>query len=246
MAKFIAPVVPEYVEPMQGAMMDLVNPVGAAWESTWPLLKRLSRSHFGDLISKDKRALETLTEMFPSVKNSILQEGTRDIFSAPILRNLDRTVQGEVPGTISISKPKNYNSVFERLLSGPPMAYAHEASHAVSGNSSDLGFWAGLVNSVKQRWKDYIGKEVSDAAVEGFAEGSSHAMMDRFNELVYAPYWNRLYKHTELLQKPYLDAGELGVDFGNSIRAGNPMDQRSTIDQLVDIITKHYNDFRNY
>jgi hypothetical protein len=201
--------------------------IGALWGPTNKFLKKLSPGHYYNLNSTDKKALEALTESYPSVKAANLQYGVEDAYGIKELRSLQEHLAGQKPGYILLTDPQNYtNHPLEKVLSSPAISYAHEGGHALTGGSSDIANWS----------KIPLMEGYPKAGVEGFAEGFSHALMGKYNKNVLAPYWQDYKKQFPDLKDAYLKPGYLGVDVGESIRGGNVPNQQNIIEELISIL----------
>ena len=213
------------VQAMTETGADYGIPIAALWKRTEPFLKKLSPEHFASLSKSDKRALETLTESYPSVRNSSLITGLEDAFRDQY-KNLPEQLIGAKPGEITLTYPKYYTHPLEKKLSSPAISYAHEGAHAFTGGSGNLAGWTSDLD------------EFARPSVEGFAEGFSHALLNKFNKDVLAPYWWE-YRAKPGFKDVYTASGYHGVDVANSIKGGNIPDQRDAIQELMNILSRY-------
>lgn len=202
------------------AIGDLLGPAQAE-AAPWPeVLKLLTKAAPQEIKALDKgslAALERLTEAYPSVKGTRLGQSEFSRWHPP-------GITGDVSDWVRGKHPGGYGDIFVTT----PLDYAHEGSHAFGGPLHNWAF-AGLGMGGQPR-----------AVLEGFAEGSSHGLLDRFGKLADAPYWRESYKAAEpRLQQPYLKAGTLCRDVGSDIRSGKTIDQESVINELLQLIDRY-------
>jgi hypothetical protein len=232
--------------------MDLVGlgsgqAEAAPWVDVAKILRRLGPQYYRALSKADKKALEVLTERYPAVRGvdveSVRGTAIEDLlktsswqppFMAPTMgewvEQLPTDYKYRNYGTIKL-KPMYYDSIAD-----PAMEYGHEASHVFSGPLFD---WAAPLR--KDR---VLGAQVDRpprATMEGFAEGASHGLLNRYNTgYSGAPYWKSNYKNSpNILREPYLKAGRLGVDVGQALRGGENVNQREIIDLLMSIVKQY-------
>ena len=211
--------------------------MGALWKRTEPFLKKLSPEHFANLSKTDKRALETLTEAYPSVRNTRLEYNKSDAFGTPLGEiGKSEYLAGEKPGVIFLTDPQNYIShPLEKKLSSPPISYAHEASHAFTGTPAEFATWGRFK---EPNYSMYDNPTALSA--EGFAEGLSHSILNKYNKKVFAPYWQEYKEYPQDLRNVYLKSGYHGADVGSTLRGGNIPNQQETIEKLLEILKGVY------
>jgi len=223
---------------MQESGADYAIPaVGAMWGPTKSFLKKLSPEHYGNLTGVDKRALETLTESYPSVRNTRLEYNKSDAFGTPLgeIKRLEY-LAGKKPGTIFLTDPRNYTiHPLEKKLSSPPIAYAHEGSHALTGTPSELASWGKFTEPNFSMYDN-----PTSLGTEGFAEGASHSMLNKYNKEVFTPYWQEYKDYPSDLKDVYIKSGYLGADFGSDLRKGIVPNQEKAIEELLTILKGVY------
>jgi len=218
-------------------LMNLVGPSqaeAAPWSEVGPILRALHRKYRRPMPDiKGMQALERLTESYPSVRNMPLHttESDRGSFIRNEYKSLEDFLQGNITPYEGIFLTELFGG--RPLVSSPALSYGHEGIHAFSGGSSQLPYFYNL--------SPYNWKHMSRAATEGLAEGASHGMLGKYNENVYAPYFRTFVNkgEPEILQR-YLNAGELGVELGESLRRGNTPNQANIIEQLFNIMRGNY------
>ena len=228
-------------EALVGGIAGL-QPGMASWQETFSKVGSLSnrlRNAVPD--RKALEALEALTESMPSVRNAELNIGQSSLGSSYTqnmrdIYNSHQFAQGLFPGTIEINVPHFIDGELSTwqypLERSPWLSYAHEGplGHALTSGSLDIRQWmrtqGGMANPMKAHAR---------AAIEGFAEGGSHGVLDKYNKNVFAPYWGE-YKGQQPLEDIYTTAGALGVDVGNMARRGFLPDQEDVIDTLLRIL----------
>ena len=232
------------------ALMDLITPgaksaEAAPWSLVSKVLKYLGPRAWEELGVADKAALEALTEMYPAVRRAPIYAGPQGMEKGSAWRFPTSTLDvptwaagGENLGSayknMLRGDPKRYfgsirvdpASDIESLgINDPAVSYAHEAGHVLGG---PLAAWTHNYGEPR--------KGVS----EGFAEGLSNVLLDRYNKDASTWYWPFQYKKgPEAFKKPYIKAGYLGKDVGSEIRSGNKVDQQNVIELLLDIIKQH-------
>lgn len=228
-------------EAMVGGVAGLAP--AASWQETFSKVGSLA-NRFRNAVPDRKalEALEAMTENYPSITKAKLDIGqsslsshytqnVRDVYSSNMF------AEGLYPGKIVVNIPHmveggsipNWMYPLERT---PWLSYAHEGplGHALTSGSLDIQHWlrteAGVANPMKEHAR---------AAIEGFAEGGSHGILNKYNKDVFAPYWGS-YKGIQPLEDIYTTAGSMGVDVGDMTRRGSLPNQREVISNLLSII----------
>lgn len=225
------------------AIGDMLGPKqaeAAPWKDVVKLLTKLKPIEMKALDKTSLRAMEHLTERFPAVKRVPVDIAEQyptpySVFQSPATwPSIEQWVTGKVPFGVRRFGRIKLNPAAESVA----MDYAHEAGHAFAGPTED---WVRkeatiLPARVNKFWTPDI------AGSEGFAEGISNALLNRFGKSADTYYWPRVYKEAPTwLQKPYNEAGYLGRDVGSDLRKGKSVDQQSMIEELIKIINR-YND----
>jgi hypothetical protein len=232
------------------ALLDLVGlGSGQAEAAPWPevvkLLEKLGPKAWAALDSKSKAAMELMIESYPSLKKSKLltQPGPSSDWADPVLTKLREKGRGTItmreflaqspsikewvsgsadPGSIRVGTSTSKG--------GYPLAVSHESAHDITG---PLYGWV----------KPNMGNQMSTplrAGQEGFAEGMSNSMLNRFNKDAYAPYWPNHYRaEVHPLRNTYLDSGKLGRFIGDELRSGNAPPQEDIINMLIKLIQRY-------
>lgn len=225
-------------EAVESGVMGLGG--GAVWvPTTKNFLKKLSQEHYNALSPVDKRVLDLSTEAIPSVRNAELYYGVSDGFYAPpAATTLPEYLKRLNPGGIQLTDPQNYiGHRLEKRLSSPAIALMHEggAGHALTGGSKNLSSWGKFTEPNYTMYDN-----PSRLAVEGFAEGGSHAAMNKYNKEVFAPYWQEYKDYPSDLKDIYIKSGYLGADVGSDLRKGTVPNQEKVIQELLAILKGVY------
>jgi hypothetical protein len=247
-------------------LLELVDPrpkeaEAAGFPEVVKLLQKLGPKAWKALDPKSKAALERLTMEYPAVEKAgleVLQQpkGTWEKLFKPRTSHwkppgIRLSEQGgkisadfaTIPDWVKGTVPQGFGKVaLQRSRYSPPdvdpaLHYGHESSHVLSG---PLFQWAASV-------PENIGitgmaEHPARSAMEGFAEGASHAMLNRYDTgRRGAPYWAQYYKGNtpKAAKEAYLKSGYLGKDVGSAIRGGETIDQRNVIDLLMSIINMY-------
>ena len=182
------------------------------------------------------KALEFLTEEYPSVRNTNLYYIPQLVstkssgFNPEKLHTADlgTYLAGKAAGRISLRPgQKGWSS----LLS-PWLALGHESSHAFSGDPRHFFNWLNIGRLPTINEFRYGSPR---AVSEGFAEGLSNAILGKYNKQAYAPYVIHPFTNT----KPYVEGGWLGRAVGEVFREGSKVNQEEIINLLLDATRKH-------
>lgn len=213
-------------------IMPGMAPVGLVWNKTKPILQRLNPQ----IASKDLEVLERLSNEFPQIKKVELQVDPMADFSSwfmplkeDVSTNSKMWSKNLDTGTIRLGQQPNI-AIAPELPISPELAYAHEASHTLSG---PLGYW------VPQHYKALGLMDTAQparAAMEGFAEGFSHGILNKFNKEARSGYWYPLYKRDNPAGEAFKSAGWLGRAFGEPFRKGAIIKPNEPTTELINLV----------
>jgi hypothetical protein len=218
----------------------------APWNKVVQLLQKIGPEAWAALDKPSKAAMELMTESYPSLKKSKLltQSGPSSDWADPVLTKLSEkgrrtittreflaqnpSIEDWVGGS---ADPGSIHLGGSSSKGGHPLALSHESAHDITGPMY------GWVNPP-------MGNQMNTslrAGQEGFAEGMSNAMLNRFNKKAYAPYWPNNYRAAKdhQLRNAYLDSGKLGRSVGDELRSGTVPAQEDIINMLIKIIQRN-------
>jgi len=212
----------------------------AKWSELLPALEGVMRAKgLAKPNSKTLRALEILSEEFPSVRNTgvefrgpnvIKETNTWEpsaFYSKPSWDTLDTFLSG---------KPKSRIVVDSDFDAGLVQATTHEIIHSLTGGYHDLPYWmTGSIGRARSL------QNIAAPIIEGVADGAAATIAQKSYPTLSSTkgnlYWPKMRIHpgqtNPVTHDSYLHGGLVGRRVGDQLLQGKVPDQVGTIEELM-------------